>query len=141
MLPAMSLDGILHIEVLDKAITGKDFRRFIQGLLPHMNKWPLPKSVLVFDSALIHRDPSIYKMVDERGARLLVLPVHSPDLNPIDLAFSTIKTWLDTNCERVNQVMELDNGTVRDVFWEAARSITAEQAKEWYGDCGYILPD
>jgi transposase len=140
MLPAMSVDGILHLEIFDKAITGDDFRRFVQGLLPHMNNWPLPKSVLVFDNALIHRVPDIREMVEERGARLLCLPAHSPDLNPIDLAFPTIKTWLHTNRDRVNQAKELDNGAVRDVFWEAARSITAEQAKKWYEDCGYIVP-
>jgi DDE superfamily endonuclease len=55
ILPALSLDGIIHLEVLDKAITGDNFRHFVQGLLPCMNEWPLPKSVLVIDNASIHK--------------------------------------------------------------------------------------
>jgi hypothetical protein len=37
MLPALSLDGILHLEVVENAITGNDFQQFIQGLLPCIN--------------------------------------------------------------------------------------------------------
>ena len=47
MLPALSLDGILHLEVVENAITGADFHRFVEGLLPRMNEFPLPNSVLV----------------------------------------------------------------------------------------------
>ena len=47
MLPVLSLDGILHLEVLENAITGEDFQQFVEGLLPRMNEWPLPNSVLV----------------------------------------------------------------------------------------------
>ncbi|KAH9973656.1 hypothetical protein BJV77DRAFT_936048, partial [Russula vinacea] len=67
ILPALSLDGILHIEVVEKVITGDDFRRFVQGLLLCMNEWPLPNSVLVIDNASIHKVAGICEMVEERG--------------------------------------------------------------------------
>ncbi|KAF8464502.1 hypothetical protein DFH94DRAFT_597649, partial [Russula ochroleuca] len=51
MLPVLSLDGILHLEVVENAISGEDFRRFVEGLLPCMNEWPLPNSMLVVDNA------------------------------------------------------------------------------------------
>ena len=140
ILPALSLDGILHIEVIEKAITGDDFRRFVQGLLLCMNEWPLPNSVLVIDNASIHKVAGIREMVEERGARLLYLPAYSPDFNPIELAFSTIKTWLRTNRDRVNQELEAGDGTVYNVFWEAVYSVTAEHAKGWYSHCGYNVP-
>jgi transposase len=141
ILPALSLDGILHLEVLDKAITGDDFRRFVQGLLPRMNQWPLPNSVLVIDNASIHKVADIREIVEEHGARLLYLPVYSPDFNPIELAFSTIKAWLRANRDRVNQELESENGTVYNVFWEAIHSTTAEHAKGWYKHCGYRVPN
>ena len=103
ILPALSLDGIIHLEVLDKAITGEDFRHFVQGLLPCMNAWPLPKSVLVIDNASIHKLAGIHELVEKCGACLLYLPAYSPDFNPIELAFSAIKAWLHENCDRVNQ--------------------------------------
>ena len=91
ILSTLSLDGILHLEVLDKAITGNNFWWFVQGLLPRMNQWPLPNSVLVIDNASIHKVANICEMVEKHGVCLLYLPMYLPDFNLIELAFSTIK--------------------------------------------------
>ncbi|SRR6266404_4890515 len=139
ILPALSLDGIMHLEVVENAITGNVFREFVAGLLRRMNKWPLAHSVLVVDNASIHKVAGIREMVEEHGARLVYLPAYSPDLNPIELAFSSIKAWLRANRDRVNQ--ELETGTVYDAFWEAVHTVTAEHAAGWYKHCGYTLPD
>ena len=101
MLPTLSLDGILHLEVLENAITGEDFRQFVEGLLPHMSEWPLPNLVLVIDNAAIHKVEGIREMVKEHGSRLLYLPTYSPDYNPIENTFSSIKSWLCSNRNRV----------------------------------------
>jgi transposase len=140
MLPALSLDGILHLEVIKNAISGEDFCQFVEGLLPRMNKWPLPNSVLVVDNASIHKVAGIREMVEEHGARLLYLPAYSPDFNPIELAFSTIKAWLRANCDHVNQELESEHGVVYNVLWEAVHSVTTEQAKGWYKHCRYNTP-
>lgn len=140
VLPAMSMDGILHFDVLENAITSDNFRSFVQGLLNHMNKWPLPNSVLVVDDASIHKAACIRELVEECGARLLYLPPYSPDLNPVELAFPTIKKWLDTNSDRVDREFELEDATACNVLREAVHAITAEHTKSWFKDCGY-LPD
>ena len=106
-----------------------------------MNEWPLPRSVLIIDNASIHKVAGIREMVEERGARLLYLPAYSPDFNPIELAFSTIKTWLRANRDRVNQELDAEDGVVYNVFWEAVHTVTAEHAKGWYKHCGYIEPE
>ena len=138
ILPAISLDGIVHLEVLDKAISGDDFRRFVQGLLPRMNEWPLPKSVLIVDNASIHKVAGIREMVEERGARLVYLPAYSPDFNPIELAFSKIKGWLRANRERLDIELNSGDATVYSSFWEAVHSVTAEHSRGWYKHCGYV---
>ena len=137
LLPALSLDGILYLEVVENAVTGDDFLRFVQGLLPRMNKWPLPNSVLVIDNASIHNVAGVREAVEEYGARLLFLPSYSPDFNPIELAFSTIKTWFRSYCKRVDEGLQSEDGVVNDVFWEAVQSITAGDIKGWYTHCGY----
>jgi len=76
-------------------------------------------------------------MVEERGARLLYLPSHSPDLNPIELAFSSIKDWLRTNQDQEDQEREAE-GSVYDTLRQAVHSVSAESAKGWYKHCGYI---
>ena len=54
ILPVLSLDSILHVEVLDHAINGANFLSFVEGLLDPMQQWPLPNSVLIMNNAAIH---------------------------------------------------------------------------------------
>jgi 8-oxo-dGTP pyrophosphatase MutT (NUDIX family) len=131
----------VHLEVLENAITGDNFRRFVEGLLPRMNAWPLPHSVLVVDNASIHKVAGIRELVEETGARLLYLPAYSPDFNPIELAFSSIKAWLRSNRDRVNQEYEAEDGVVYDILWEAVHTVTAEHARGWYKHSGYIVDE
>ena len=107
-----------------------------------MNKWPLPRSVLVIDDALIHKVDGIRELVEERGMRLLYLPSYSPDFNPIEHSFSSIKTWLHENRDRMDQERdeEAEDGTAYNVLSQAVHSVTAEQARGWFKQCGYILP-
>ena len=124
---------------MENAVTGDDFLQFVRGLLPRMNKWPLPNSVLVVDNAAIHKVPGIRELVEEHGSRLLFLPSYSPDFNPIELAFSTIKAWLRKNRDRAHEEMDIEGGIIYNIFWEAVHSITVEQAKGWYNHCGYEI--
>ncbi len=62
----MSLDGVVHLEVLDRPFTGADFAEFVEGTLDCMQPWPLPNSVLVMDNASIHKVPGIREMVEAR---------------------------------------------------------------------------
>ena len=140
ILLALSLDGILHLEVVENAVTGDVFRRFVEGLLPRMNKWPLPNSVLVIDNASIHKAAAIRELVEECGMRLMFLPAYSPDLNPIELAFSSIKAWLRENRNFVNQEMQGEEGTVYNALWQAVYSVNPEKARGWYLHCGYQEP-
>ncbi|TFK70776.1 hypothetical protein BDN72DRAFT_765962, partial [Pluteus cervinus] len=66
ILPAMSLDGILHFQAMEGAVTGDDFLDFITQLLERMQLWPLPNSVLVMDNASIHKVPGIRELVEAR---------------------------------------------------------------------------
>ena len=102
-----------------------------------MNKWPLPNSVLIVDNASIHKVAGIHKLVEEPSMCLMFLPSYSPDLNPIELSFSSIKAWLCANRDQVNWEMESKNGTVYNVLWQVVHSVTPEKAQGWYKHCGY----
>ena len=137
ILPALSLNDILHLEVVENAVTGATFHRFVEGLLPCMNKWPLPNSVLVINNASIHKVAGICELVEEHGMHLMFLPSYSPNLNPIELSFSSIKAWLHANRDEVNREMESENGTVYNALWQVVYSVTPEKARGWYKHCGY----
>ena len=106
-----------------------------------MNEWPLPNLVLVVDNTSIHKVAGIRELIEERGAWILYLPAYSPDFNPIELAFSTIKGWLRTNRDRVNREIDAEDGVVYNVFWEAVHAVTADQAKGWFKHCGYTVDE
>jgi hypothetical protein len=53
MLPALAIDGMLHVKIVEGSFTAELFREFIEGLLDHMQPFPQPKSVIVMDNARI----------------------------------------------------------------------------------------
>ena len=138
ILPALSLDGILHVEVFDHAINSANFLSFIEGLVECMQPWPLPNSVLIMDNAAIHRVDGIREMIEARGSRLIYLPAYSPDLNPIEEAFSSIKAWLRANRDYVLGEIEGDDVDPYRVIWEAIHSVMLENAYGWFQHCEYI---
>ena len=57
-------------------------------ILPYLNPWPLPRSIVILDNAKIHMYAEFEAMVHSVGAILIFLPPYSPQLNPIETAFS-----------------------------------------------------
>jgi transposase len=68
--------------------------------------------------------------VEARGVRLLYLPPYSPDFNPIELAFSKLKTGLRTAQARTREALE-------SVIQTATDWITEQDVKNWFDHCGY----
>ena len=66
ILPAMSLDGVLHLAIQDCPYTAVQFNSFIEALLDNMNPFPQPNSVIVMDNASIHKSQELLQMVEER---------------------------------------------------------------------------
>ena len=59
-----------------------------------MNPYPAKHSVLVMDNARIHHNDDLVTAVEDIGGKILYLLPYSPDLNPIETAFSALKSWL-----------------------------------------------
>jgi transposase len=59
-----------------------------------MNPYPAKHSVLVMDNARIHHNDNLVEAVENIGGKILYLPPYSPDFNPIETAFSALKSWL-----------------------------------------------
>ena len=66
MLPALAIDGILHLSVVEGSHNGETFENFVDGLLNKMNPYPNPKSVLVMDNASIHKTDELIDLVHDR---------------------------------------------------------------------------
>ena len=70
VLPALSLDRILTVKIVEGSFTTELFKDFIDGLLDHMNPFPGPNSVIVMDNCRIHCARAIRDMIEERSANL-----------------------------------------------------------------------
>jgi hypothetical protein len=66
ILPALSMDGILAVDIIEGSFTSKKFARFIDGLLDQMNPYPGPNSVIIMDNCRIHKSEAILDMIRER---------------------------------------------------------------------------
>lgn len=71
--------------------------------------------------------------------RLLYLPPYSPDLNPIEEAFSSLKHWLRSNRDYVLGEIEGISADPYRLIWEAAyATLTPESAYGWFRHSEYI---
>ncbi|KAJ7870268.1 hypothetical protein B0H13DRAFT_1570023, partial [Mycena leptocephala] len=64
ILPAISLDGVLHLDILTRSWTGEEFRTFIDTLLGNMNPFPQRNSVIVMDNASAYHFEGLQEMVE-----------------------------------------------------------------------------
>ena len=86
--------------------------------------------MVVLDNLSVHQVEGLDEIGKRYGARLRYLPPYSPDFNPIELAFSKLKTWLRTVKARTRDLLE-------EAILAAAKWVTEQDAKNWFDHCGY----
>lgn len=133
---ALSIDRVLDVKFVNGSISGEIFSQFIElNLLPHL--FPFngsnPNSIVVLDNASVHYNEKVRKLVNSVGALLLYLPSYSPDLNPIEEAFSAAKSFLKANEEIVSTSKDIEH-----ILLTAFGNVTPRDCIGWYRDSGYI---
>ncbi len=86
--------------------------------------------VVVLDGLGAHRTERVGELVEARGADLVFLPSYSPDLNPIEEAFSKIKNLVRKAGARTREALN-------EAISEAMSAITLEDVAGWFSHCGY----
>ena len=110
---ALRHDGLTAPWVVDGAMTADIFETYIETqLAPTLNKG----DVVVLDNLSAHKRNTIKKLVEARGAWLLFLPPYSPDLNPIELAFSKFKAHMKRLKPRTVDELWKAAGVVCDLY-------------------------
>lgn len=90
--------------------------------------------VVVLDGLGAHRTERVRNLVEERGADLVFLPPYSPDLNPIEEAFSKVKNAVRKAGARTREALN-------EAVGEALSAVTPEDAAGWFSHCGYQTQD
>jgi transposase len=88
---ALRCDQLTAPCVFDGPIDGECFRAYVEQQLVPILK---PGDIVVMDNLGSHKGAIIRQIIRAAGARLIFLPPYSPDLNPIEQAFSKIKHWM-----------------------------------------------
>ena len=90
-LVCISTTGVETICIKDGAYNAMDFIVFLTDLA-HRNQGLLNGEVtLVMDNARIHHAVDVITFLDENRINYMFLPPYSPELNPIELFFGTVK--------------------------------------------------
>ena len=84
-------DGLVAPLVLDGAIDGPAFLAWVERMLAPTLR---PGDTVLAGNLGSHKVAGVREASEARGASLLYLPPYSPDLNPIELAFSKLKRLL-----------------------------------------------
>ena len=129
MFAALTTRGLEAPMTIAEPTDGDIFLAYIEQVLcPRLR----PGQVVVMDNLSAHKVSGVRELIEARGARLLYLPPYSPDLNPIEQAWSKIKQVLRSLKARTAET--LDHAVA-----EALKTITAENAVAWFAHCGYGL--
>ena len=81
-----------------------------------------------------HRTEKVKDVIEGRGADLVFLPSYSPEMNPIEEAFSTIKHLVRKAGSRVREDLV-------EAIGRALRAVTIEDAAGWFAHAGYCPQD
>jgi len=99
--------------VFDGPINGKSFQAYVeQALVPTLGLG----DIVVMDNLGSHKGRAVRAAIRGAGAKLFFLPPYSPDLNPIEMAFSKLKAMLRKAAERSVEGLWNRIGTLVDAF-------------------------
>ena len=116
---ALSEEGIKTAFNFEGTMTGGVFLYFIENYLCPILK---PGDYVVMDNARVHKVKGVKELIENVGAKIIYLPPYSPEFNPIELAWNTIKQFL-----RKQQARTLDN--LYQAYADALKAISKIDAK------------
>jgi transposase len=90
-----------------------------------------PGDILIWDNLGIHEDPEVAALIRATGARLEFLPPYSPDLNPIENAWSKAKAILRGLAARTWEALV-------PAVAVALQAVTPADSLGWFCHCGYM---
>ena len=124
---ALRMDGLTANFVLDGAMNGTSFLAYVeQVLVPTLRKG----DVVFVDNLPAHKVVGVPEAIEAAGATLRFLPAYSPDLNPIEQAFSKLKAALRKGAARtVTRLWKL--------IGRIAKTLAPEECANYFRHAGY----
>jgi transposase len=128
LIAGLTLSGIQAPFILEGAVDTLAFETYVEHVLAPSLR---PGQVVVLDNLSVHKGERVRQIIAARSCQVLFLPAYSPDLAPIEEAFSKLKTWLRRLGARTREALE-------QAIAEALKQITMQAAHGWFWHCGYL---
>lgn len=127
LLASMSMEGMGPSLAVEGTTSATVFETYVKKVLAPTLR---PGQIVVMDNLSAHKGARVRDLVAQRGCELLYLPPYSPDLNPIEEAFSKMKGILRRAEARSREALI-------EAIGRALEAITSRDARGFFGHCGY----
>ena len=123
----LTRNGLIAPLRIDGAMNGDIFEAYIeQFVVPELQ----PGDIIVMDNLSAHKRLDIAKIIAGAGAQLVYLPPYSPDLNPIEMIWSKVKSVLRKLAARTLDALD-------EAIVLALRSVSPNDAAGCFRHAGY----
>jgi transposase len=113
--------------MINGAMNGEIFLAYVeQCLVPTLKRG----DIVMMDNVAIHRVAGVREAIEAADATLRYLPPYSPDLNPIELSYSSFKAFLRKCAERTEQALRRRAG-------QFVRQLSADACTNFFAHSGY----
>ena len=129
LVAALRVDRMTAPYTIDGAIDGPSFLAYVEQVLaPTLHKG----DIVFMDNLRAHKIVGVREAIEAVGAELEYLPAYSPDLNPIEQAFSKLKAALRKGAARkVNALLKL--------IGKLVKSFAPEECANYFRHAGYAV--
>lgn len=129
VIAALRSTGIFAPMVLPGAMNTDALLAWVEQVLaPKLRRG----DILVWDNVGFHGSPEAAAVVKKRGARIEFLPPYSPELNPIEEAWSKMKSILRVAKARASDALV-------DALGDALSAISTSDCAGWFNHAGYAV--
>ena len=128
LIAALRLRGMEAPLVVHGSVNTAVFEAYTQQVLAPTLQ---PGDLVVMDNLSCHKTDTVRQLIEARGASILFLPAYSPDLSPIEQAFSKLKQFL-------RRVTALTFDTLLAAIADALLTISPTDAIGFFTDCGFL---
>lgn len=127
LVAGLRLSGLVAQKAFDKPMNAATFEEWIEkSLVPTLSKG----DIVMMDNLSSHKGPKVEQLVEATGAELRYLPAYSPDLNPIEKAFSKLKAFL-------RKIAERTVGGLMNALETCAEIFKPIECLNYFKACGY----
>jgi transposase len=130
---ALALDGVVASMSVAAATGTAVFLAFVEQVLAPALR-DRPDAIVVMDNLPAHKAEAVRVALDRAGLGRRYLPPYSPDLNPIEQAWSKLKARLRAEGARSREALEAALGP-------ALAAIADRDVRGWFRLAGYLAPD